>query len=338
MWPTILRALAAAAVLLATAAHAGTDPPAAPDESPTTESSPVYVFLNAPADLDAFWKMLKDPDFVLLRGGELRRRLDRAGAGLVPASAGAWAVVVGSVAVDGETLGDDADLAIEYEVQLGVTEPAWVPIRLDNQTVIEAREADRELPLRVVAGGGWQVELRGGGAHRVRVRSKVPLKATAEGHRLEFAIPEAASTRFRLDVPEQVVGAVAGGEPVDRAPMTIKGRAATRLSAHLSPRSRLELSWQVEAEPGARLGPLLSIRGEIAVDIDPGSFRTRSSWTVHSVRGATRSLEFRIDPEDNVLELKLDDQPVPAAIERLEAATLMTISLPEPLRPARRSG
>ncbi|MBV8555200.1 MAG: hypothetical protein JO116_06530 [Planctomycetaceae bacterium] len=331
--PTILRALAASAVLLATAAHAGTDPPAGPDESPTSESSPIYVFLNAPADLDAFWKMLKDPDFVLLRGGELRRRLDRAGAGPVPDSSGAWAVVVGSVAVDGETSGDDADLAIEYGVQLGVTEPTWVPIRLDNQMVIEAREADRELPLRVVAGGGWQVELRGAGAHRVRVRAKLPLKATAEGHRLEFAIPEAASTRFRLDVAEQVVGVAAGGEPVDRAPMTIKGRAATRLSAHLSPRSRLELSWQVESEPSARLGPLLSLRGEIAVDIDPGSFRTRSSWTVHSVRGATRRLEFRIDPEDDVLELKLDDQPVPATIERLEVATLMTISLPEPLRP-----
>ena len=58
------------------------------------------------------------------------------------------------------------------------------------------------------------------------------------------------------------------------------------------------------------------MQGEIAVDIDSGSFRTRSTWAVHALRGSTPSLELRVDPADEVLEVEVDGQPASAEIER----------------------
>ena len=79
--------------------------------------------------------------------------------------------------------------------------------------------------------------------------------------------------------------------------------------------------------------PLLTMQGEIAIDIDSGSFRTQSTWAVHAVRGTTRSLELRLDPADEVLELELDGQPVLAGIEPRDGAMWLTIVLNDPLRP-----
>ena len=59
--------------------------------------------------------------------------------------------------------------------------------------------------------------------------------------------------------------------------------------------------------------PLLTAKGEIAIDIDEEQVRTRSSWAIRCVRGTTRSLEMRMDDEDEVTELQLDDQSAEAA-------------------------
>ncbi|HMB06302.1 MAG TPA: hypothetical protein VKP69_21535 [Isosphaeraceae bacterium] len=329
-----MRLIAASAVIFAATAPSGAEPPepkAGPDPAPAAgdEPSRINIFLNGPADLEAVWKALKQPDFVLLKGDELRRMLD--GARGTPAGVGPAPAVVDSVAIEG-TVGDDrADLAADLGITLAADGPTWVPIRLDDQTVTDAREGGRVLPLQVV-GGGWQVALSGRGTHAVRVNFKARPKATADGRQLGFAIPEAASTRFRWDIAQRVVEATAGpSEPVDLEPDS--GGSRARLSAHLTPRSRFDVSWRVEAEPGTQLPPLLSIQGEVAIAIDPGSFRTRSTWSIHSVRGSPRILYLLLDPDDEVLELELDGQAMPAGIEKIDGATRMAIALAEPLRP-----
>ena len=319
-------------------ARAGEDGPAPGPKPVGAASGPVdetgvNIFLGGFADLDALLKTLQHPDFVLLKGDEYRNLVERAGGATRAKGPDA---VVDSVAVEGTVHADRADLAVDLSITLRTDEPRWVPIRLDEQTVTGAREGARELPLQVVA-GSWQVELRGDGTHRVRVDLKVPVRGTVEGRRVDFAIPEAASTRFAWEVGERVNDAVTGSGDLVEIEAVGKGGAgalvSTRLSAHLTPRSRLDVAWRVESEPGVQLPPLLTMQGEIAIDVDPGSFRTRSTWAVHAVRGTTRSLELRLDPADEVLELELDGQPVPAGIERVDGSTVLTIVLNDPLRP-----
>jgi hypothetical protein len=312
-------------------ARAEADEPApGPRPWATSLEASVNLFLGGPGELDALLKSLQNPDFVLMKGEEYRRLVERGG---VAAGARDLAAVVDSVAIEGTIRADRADFSVEAGITLRSDGPAWVPIRLDEQTVTGAREGERELPLQVV-GGGWQVELRGAGAHRVRVDLKVPLRTTVEGRRVEFAIPEAASTRFSWVVADRVTDAATGsGELVEVEPIGKGGGAGSRLAAHLTPRARLDVSWRVEAEQGVQLPPLLTMQGEIAIDIDPASFRTRSTWAVHAVRGSTRSLELRLDPADEVLELELDGQPVPAGIERVDGSMLLAIALTDPLRP-----
>ena len=106
----------------------------------------------------------------------------------------------------------------------------------------------------------------------------------------------------------------------------------THLTAHLSPRSKLDVSWTSDAEAGARNPPLLTAKGEIAIDIDEEQVRTRSSWAIRCVRGTTRSLEMRMDDDDEVTELQLDDQSAEAGIERVRGTGKLTIRLADPLR------
>jgi len=297
---------------------------------PTVSGQPsVNIFLQTPADLGDFLKSLERPDFILMSGDELRSRLEHARDG--NKATDPWAVVVRSIVVRGEVAGDLANVSLELNVAISDLGPTWVSLRLDNQIVTEAREGDRVLPLRVV-GGGWQVELNGNGEHKLRVGLKVRLRSSTEGRYLELAIPEAAATEVQLDVDHVLKEATAGSnEPLELTP--VREGKATRVSGHLHPRSRLEVSWRVETDSAAQLPPLLTMQGEIAIDVDPGSFRTRSSWAVRSVRGESRSLEFRLDPEDEVLELSLDGQSVPAGLERKDGSTQLTIQLTEPLRP-----
>ncbi|WP_422925377.1 hypothetical protein [Singulisphaera sp. PoT] len=305
-------------------------PVAAPALANPAEQPPVNILLKSPADFGEFLKSLQRPDFILMSGEELKNRLERAREGGKPSDP--WAVVIRSVAVRGEVVADLANLSLELNAVLSSPDAAWVPIRLDNLTVIEAREGSKVLPLKVAQGGGWQVELRGAGEHKLQVDLKVRLRSSTEGQHLDLAIPEAASTEVRFDVDQVLKDATAtSSESLELTP--IREGNGTRVSAHLSPRSRLDVSWRVESDPAAQLPPLLTMQGEIAIDLDPGSFRTRSSWVVRSVRGASRSLEFRLDPDDEVLELSLDGQPVPAGLERVENGTRLTIQLTEPLRP-----
>jgi hypothetical protein len=324
------RALAVVCVLLAVEAVVSADEPAA---SPPRDDAPINIFLGDPADVNAIWKALAKPDFVILRGDEYNRLLARSPSAREGSSI-PWAYAIGAVAVEGTVEGDLAKLTATIVATLAVEGPAWVTIRLDGQILSGAREGSKDLPLRAAEGGTWQVELKGRGRHTVRVALLVPVRQTPEGKRFELAVPEAASTRIEIVVPQRVTDASAGaGEPV--ATTTIKNTGQTRLAAELTPRARLGMTWRVVEAAGVQLPPLLAAQGEIAVDIDAGSFSTISSWSIRSVRGMTRNLVFRLDPDDEVLELELDGQPPPAGTERVEGGTRLKIPLAEPLGPGK---
>ena len=108
----------------------------------------------------------------------------------------------------------------------------------------------------------------------------------------------------------------------------------TRLTAQLSPRSRIDLSWANDAESGGQDPPLLTAQGEIAVDIDSEQMWIRSSWKVRCVRGMSKTLEIQVDDQDEVTELKLDDQQTEAAgIAVVRKDGRLTIRPGDPLRP-----
>ena len=75
------------------------------------------------------------------------------------------------------------------------------------------------------------------------------------------------------------------------------------------------MSWAVEADASGRNPPLLTAQGDIAIDIDDEQMRTRSTWVIRCVRGMTRTLEVRVDEQDQVTETRLDDQQTEAGIE-----------------------
>ena len=78
--------------------------------------------------------------------------------------------------------------------------------------------------------------------------------------------------------------------------------------------------------------PLLTAQGEIAIDIDDEHVRTRSSWAIRCIRGTTRSLELRMDEDDEVTELMIDDQSVDSGYERMRGTGKLMVRLGDPLQ------
>ena len=317
-------------VLLATAlagsARARPDGP----PPPVPPEAPIPIFLSTPADRETFWKMLGHPDAVIL-DGELYRKLRQSAEAAKPAAPVVPAVVE-SLAVAGEVVGDWARLTAEYRVAMETDGPTWVPIQLDGLTLSEAREGPRDLATRIAEGRAWQVELRGKGEHIVRVGLLAPVRSTAEGRRLDLPIPPVASTRVELVVPQSVLDASTGvNEMVAVVP--VEGGTGAKFSARLSPRSRIELAWRERVDSALKLPALLSAQGEIAVDIERGLIRTRSSWFVGSVRGTANQLAIRLDAAEEVLDVEVDGRPVQVETRREGGRQVVFIPLAEPLRP-----
>ena len=189
-------------------------------------------------------------------------------------------------------------------------------------------EGEKELELRSTERGQWEVRLEGASQHLLRLELKVPVNVILDRKHLTMAIPEAPSTYFELVVPRPVqeVEVASGGS---EGKTVIAGGKGTHLSAHLSPRSRLTLDWTDEAKSGSPPPPLLAAQVEIAIDPDLEAVTTRSSWVIRCVRGIVRKLEIRLDEQDVVQILKLEDQFLMAAIER----NVLTIPLGEAMRP-----
>ncbi len=308
---------------------------------------PVYLFLEG-GKFEAIWNKLQGPDFVILKGSEYQNLLNQL---LKPKPIeDAPDAIVESVDVRGTIRGDQAELTIDYGVRVESTSPVWAAIGLDDRTITDATEGDRDLPLRnqparaasattTVEGGaaralkstGWLVRLSGKGEHRARVRLLATIKPTADGDRLELAIPEAATTRVSLIVPGKVAEATAGTREIASVPINQGG--STRLSASLTPRSRIELTWRVEADSVAPLSPLLFVEGKIEVEMDTQSLRAKSDWVIRSERGAARVLEIGVDSADELMSILLDDQPIPTEGKRSTDGTKVLIPLSEPIRP-----
>lgn len=320
------------ALLLGLGASSRADDP--PSRGPS-DPPPIYVIVDAPTDLDSLLKKLGRPDFVILKGGQYDRlRALEA----KPPTPDPPRAVVEAVSASGEVVDDLAHLTIDLRVSLVGPEPSWVPIRLDGPTVREAREGDRALPLRTVE-GSWQVEVRGEGTHKVRVDAVSPVltvRGLPDLRRVEWAIPEAASTRVELSLPAGAseafaIGGASGREPLAVEPIEAGQRG--RIAASLTPRRRLELTWRAAPDPGPVGPPLLTAVGEIALTVERGSVRARSSWDVQSQRGTARRLELRIDPADELVALECDGRPVSGEGPVDPASGTVVVPLPEPLRP-----
>ena len=315
--------------LLATALARPVSAMAFDDPKPPPVEAPIPIFLNAPTDREAFWKMLGRPDLVIL-DGEVYRKLRQAAENGKPPPV-PFVAVVESLAANGGVSGDWAKLTLEYRIALETDGPFWVSIQLNGLTLSEVFEGANEIPTRITEGRAWQVELQGKGQHLVRVGLFAPVKSTVDGKRLDLTIPPVASTRIELTVPQTVLDASTGvSEKVAIAP--VEGGAATKLSARLSPRSRIELAWREQVDPAVKLPALLTVKGEIAIEIERGAIRTRSSWIVGAIRGSANQLTLRLDPNEEVLDVELDNRLVQVETRREGNRCVLTIPLVEALR------
>lgn len=306
---------------------------AAADEPPRPADPgvpPYFIILDAPADFDALLQRIQRPDLEVRAVDRARPGAEGPAAGGKPAAPAPW--VVESVRIRGRVGGDSAALRVEMAIATAAEDVTWVPIRLDGQRLIDAREGSRILDLKTVAAGRWQVGLAGAGTHRIAVDLRCPITTRPARASLSLAIPEAPSTSLELDFDRRQPDLIIGDNEV-YGQADLPGGQGSRLSARLSPRSRVDVSWVVEAGPGGPNPPLLTAQGDIAIDIDSEQMRTRSSWVIRCVRGMTRTLELQVADDDEVTELRLDDQEAGAGIEGGRGAGRLTIPLPEPLRP-----
>jgi hypothetical protein len=330
--------MTAVATVVAAAAAAG--PPERPAQSPVppretparkpAEPGTVRVFVDGPGGLDVLTKRLEQPDFVILPGSEYER-LTRPRAG---PSTGAERPAVVSVLAAGSVAGDVAEMEVRYEIALPSDGPAWAPIGLNGVTAVtfvRDGKTRKDLPARSADAGGWEVQLAGPGRGEVAVGILLPVRSVGDARRIELAIPEAPTTRLDVTVPAALREARTGPrEPVSPRREAGREAASSRLTADLTPRSRIALEW-TPAESRDRLPALLSAQGEIALDVEPGALRARGSWSIRSQRGEARSLIVRLDSDDELLALELDGQPPTANLDRDREGRRVTITLPEPL-------
>ncbi len=322
------------------------DKPHAMSEVPPATS--YFIILGTPADYEALLRKIQQPDLEIRRverTGSVPAADGDAGAPGAPgvpgaaaamaqpggtAAGGTW--VVESVRVRGRVRGDSAVLRVDLAIAMDVDGPAWVPIRLDDQRLIDAREGNRALAVRVAQPGSWEVELTGRGVHRIEVDLRCPLTTRPARAGLSLAIPAAPQTSLDLDFARRQPDLLVGTNEV-YGQSDLAGGQGARLSARLTPRSRIDVSWAVEAQAGAGDPPLLTAQGDIAIEVDAEQMRTWSSWVIRCVRGIARTLEIGVDEGDDVTEIRLDDQPFEPANEGGRGAGRLLIPLAEPLRP-----
>src|SRR5262249_15454522 len=146
------------------------------------------------------------------------------------------------IEVEGRVGVEYADLTASITIVLKGPDAIWVPISLDDQRVASAREGTRELALRMGDRNDWQVQLSGPGLHRIQVDFRASVRSDPLRKWLSVPIPLAPSTRLELDYLNRESDIVVGSN--EEFGLTDLGAGKPRrLLAHLSPRSKLEVSW-----------------------------------------------------------------------------------------------
>jgi hypothetical protein len=302
----------------------GTSAPSPPQTAPGGLPDQVIILNNA-ADIGEFWKKLKQPDLIIVKPGATAAPGTAVAA---PTALAPRSYAASSVKIRGRVENDMANLQLDLEVEQLAPGPEWIPIRLNNQIIISANENESELELKSVGQAGWEVRLEGQRVHTLRITLKAPVKASPERKQLQLAIPVAPTTFLELDIPRPVEEVrLDTGESIGRIPLP--AGTGSRVRGYLTPRSRLRLEWSDEGDAGTQPAPLLAAQGEIEIDADADAITTRSTWMIRCVRGVARKLEIRLDEQDIVPQLELDDQSLVAGIEH----NVLTIPLSEPLRP-----
>ncbi len=290
---------------------------------------PLYLFQDGPLDAEALRQRLNSPDFVILRGSEYDRLKQAA---VRPAESSVPSSVVESVVVSGALGTDRARLRCELVTSVRSSGTFWAPIGLDGLVLRRVSEGDRDLAARATASGAWEVQVDRPGRHEITVELLAPVQSDVSGERLSLAIPQAGATRIDLTVagPVEEAEVVPG---LALSPEAFAESGETRLRASIPARSRLELRWRTRSAAEGTSPAMLSARGEIAADVDRGTLRLQSTWSIACDRGSTSELTLRVpDPQDELLELQVDDQPI--AIEgRFDLKSrLVSVPLASPFR------
>jgi hypothetical protein len=297
-----------------------------PGQSSRAELPGEVIILNGPTDFSELLQKLKQPDLIVIKPADSTTAPPSANSSRPASTAPSHAV--SAVKVRGKLEEDLARLAVDIDLTLLAPGSDWVPLGLDGPIVTSAREGERELEVRTVERGRWAVRLEGAGPHALHVDLSIPIRINPDRKRLELGIPLAASTYLEFDLPGRVQDVDLGtGEPVGSAPLA--GGKGTRLSAHLTPRSRLALEWSDESSAPAAQAPLLAAQVEFAIHADAEAITTRSSWEIRGIRGTVRQLQIRLDEQEVVRALQLGDQYLVGEIEK----NVLTIPLAEPMRP-----
>ena len=298
------------------------------DDSPRP-GPPTAIILEPPATRDALLQKLRRPDLWIWEGDGLDRwsagAQDRARIVAEPAG------VVGAVRVRAEVDAgrNRAALRIEFRVALATDDPVEVPIALDG--LILGRVAEQGHDLAVVSVGerrGWAVRLAGRGDHLVVVQATAPVRSNGSGRAIDLVIPPAATTEVEIAAARPLVLARAGADD-----LVIGAEVSGSYSAqgHLSPRPRLDLTWQEREPAGSTLPALLAARGELAVTVAAAAIETRATWAVAAVRGTTREVVFQLDADEEIRDVELDRHPI--AIQRRSGAGAPARELVVPLDP-----
>jgi hypothetical protein len=299
-----------------------------PGEASEEPTAPTYLFLDGPIDPVKLGETLANPDFVILKGSEYLRLDGIAKKSSTKNELPAFGFQ--SLDISGSVKGNLAGLSVHYDIVLAVDDVVTVPLRLDSQIVGSAVEGTKPVKLKATPEAGWSVELQGRGHHRVQLGLLVPVKETAEGPRIELAIPEVSSTTIDIEMEPGITDVRIGGKaPLAVAPVEVGPRS--RVKANLTARSMIDVSWRVVTDPASQGPAILTAQGEIGIEVDRGTLRALSSWTVKCERGAARELRVRLDRADELLGIELDGQPLPIETS-VNSENEVVIALSEPLR------
>ncbi|QDV34194.1 hypothetical protein [Tautonia plasticadhaerens] len=219
--------------------------------------------------------------------------------------------VVGEVPRDGGL----ARVSMTLGLYARGTGPHRVPIGLDGLYPREAVTDGEPLGWEAEPPDGWFLVLPGGDSdddeqrRTVRVDVVAPVRSIDERRGLTIAIPRAAETSLRLDLPGPVDEATFGdGAPLPIEP--IDGGKRSRIEALLDSRDELDVRWLPHRDESAPQAPLLTGGGHIAIDVGDGVLTARSTWEIQVRRGEASSVDLLADPGDELLDVEVEGRSI----------------------------